>query len=1369
MKIPVCLIGCLLVTIAPTIALSDVAPDKLNWKPTNITAVVRNYSLPAYTVQKSTTALRSTPKPTGSGSVPLSLASGDFDEDGATDLITGSGGANGGSIVLHRGNSDALFPNTVEARERRQRGSAEESSFFSGNQIGQIGSAPQIIVTGDVDADGHIDIVAGTYGETTLWWLGGDGKGGFSEPHDVSLVGPLTALAAGDVNRRDGLTDIVIATGGTSPRLSLFEGPQGAFASAVETLPLPGEARDIVLGTFDSDAAKDIAVLLPSEIVIVKGRDRQLTLDAERRSSVNTPEIARIPLTIDAIAMGPGDGNGTEGESLVILASDSAIYRFTPQSNELVSLVAAAESGVSPAQPSSGASPRTRLLRARASNRTGSDTLIVTNGSKTVGLLTSAVTEGDSTVSGALYALTIPENTVDLLPLRLNADSVSDLVVLTGSQATPHILATTTGPTYVINSNSCDPDYNGPKDIHGNPPPPDGICRTEAGECTLNAALSECRAHGGDCTFNFSVPGNGIPYVCWNLTMGTASGVYDGTNQSSGFARIDIFGGGELNFPDNVTLRGMYIPGGTMGSNAVLEGNRIGVTDDLSVASGGVISVGANSQVGGTTAAARNVISGLWITGDNVKVEGNHFGFNDTGTHAYSTGSQCIEVRTRNWGEIGPKNVTIGGLATGSRNLFAGRVEINPGTSGLLFQGNHLGVDITGMVTVFPSERGSGMTIAGTNHTIGGTATAARNIFAANGSTSPGSALTIGLGVRDMTNYGTSNILVQGNYIGTNNTGNAKLGSWGNGIIIQGLANTVLIGGTSPGAGNVISGSKYAGISIEEGRLSNGTYISPHDNVIQGNYIGTDKTGLVAIPNLRGVTIKNSWDNLIGGTESGARNLISGNSETGILVWTGYANSKRNTFQGNYIGVDITGLAKLANGDWGMYVDGADNVIGGLTTAARNVISGNGGSGIQVLGSNQTVQGNYIGVGVDGVTPIGNRRGIQVDGTGGTIGGTTASARNVISASTSGGIIIPGSGHTVQGNYVGVAANGTTPLGNLYGIRITGSNNQIGGEVVGAPNVIANGSEQGVIVAGGTGNAIRRNQIFNNSMGIDLGNNGVTANDPQDADTGPNLLQNAPTLTSIETATGFTVHGALHSAPSTTYRLEFFANCALDSSGQGEGQSYLGSQDVTTSSLGDVLFSTAFSPPACPIITANATDPGGNTSEFSLWLASSVTLTTSVSPSGSGAVTPDCSAGCSYPIGTTVVLTPAPAMGRTFSLWSGDVSSLNTPLTLTMNGSKHVVANFDATPSASGIRVAGISPVYYTSLQQAYTASHPNDVIQLQVTALGGTLNATTPGLSVTLKGGYNSTYSAITGHTIVGSPVVLREGTVTVDSITIK
>jgi hypothetical protein len=162
-------------------------------------------------------------------------------------------------------------------------------------------------------------------------------------------------------------------------------------------------------------------------------------------------------------------------------------------------------------------------------------------------------------------------------------------------------------------------------------------------------------------------------------------------------------------------------------------------------------------------------------------------------------------------------------------------------------------------------------------------------------------------------------------------------------------------------------------------------------------------------------------------------------------------------------------------------------------------------------------------------------------------------------------------------------------------------------------------------------------------------------------------------------------------------------------------------------------------------------------------------LTTEVSPPGGGAVTPDCSAGCYYSIGSPVTLTPTPAIGYTFNSWTGDVSSLNAPLTFTLNGSRNITVNFDSTPITGTMRIAGSPPTYFSSLQQACAAAENNDVIQMQATAYDGAQTFDNYGLSVTLKGGYNATYSDNAGQTVVGSPFSVKNGTIIVENITIK
>ncbi len=234
-----------------------------------------------------------------------------------------------------------------------------------------------------------------------------------------------------------------------------------------------------------------------------------------------------------------------------------------------------------------------------------------------------------------------------------------------------------------------------------------------------------------------------------------------------------------------------------------------------------------------------------------------------------------------------------------------------------------------------------------------------------------------------------------------------------------------------------------------------------------------------------------------------------------------------------------------------------------------------------------------------------------------TIGGTTPGARNIISGNGANGIALgqsPGP-NLIQGNFIGVSAAGG-PLGNTgHGVLLSVvsgvDGNTIGGTAAGAGNVIAFNGLDGVMSPGfpgfpfNTGNAILSNTIFaNGGVGIDLALNfdgdGPTPDDPGDADSGPNNLQNFPVLTTVMSAGGSTIiAGTLDSAPGT-YRVEFFANDDDDPSSFGEGQIFLGFSDVTIDAA-KKDFTTTLPVAISPVqfVTATATDAAGNTSEFS--------------------------------------------------------------------------------------------------------------------------------------------------------------------------
>ena len=289
----------------------------------------------------------------------------------------------------------------------------------------------------------------------------------------------------------------------------------------------------------------------------------------------------------------------------------------------------------------------------------------------------------------------------------------------------------------------------------------------------------------------------------------------------------------------------------------------------------------------------------------------------------------------------------------------------------------------------------------------------------------------------------------------------------------------------------------------------------------------------------------------------------------------------------------------------GLHITG-DSTVRGL------VINGFDGFGVLISGGDATgnlVQGNFIGTDVTGAVDLGNGRdGVFIAGApNNVIGGTTAQARNVISGNNISGINIGGaSGNVVQGNFIGTDVTGAVDVGNtLWGILMSSGapENTIGGTAGGAGNTIAFNGFDGVFGVLGTGNAILGNSIFSNAgLGIDLDPDGITANDAGDGDTGANNLQNFPVLTSATSGNSTTVEMTLNSAANTIFRVEFFSNSACDPPGNGEGETFLGvSTDVTTDGSGDasptIIFLTTV--PVGQFITATATDPSNNTSEFS--------------------------------------------------------------------------------------------------------------------------------------------------------------------------
>jgi len=407
---------------------------------------------------------------------------------------------------------------------------------------------------------------------------------------------------------------------------------------------------------------------------------------------------------------------------------------------------------------------------------------------------------------------------------------------------------------------------------------------------------------------------------------------------------------------------------------------------------------------------------------------------------------------------------------------------------------------------------------------------------------------------------GSAQLVVRGNYLGTDATGNllARNGDFG----IKLRSDNNVVGGTNPLDRNVISGNDQDGVFVD----------GSTGNVIRGNYIGTNGGGTAPIGNrATGVWLRNASGNVIGGLNVEDRNVISGNGFASNWQGVLLQNSDDNFIQGNYIGTNALGTAAIANAGAGIEIREGSN--GNLV--AGNVISGNTYDGVVIYQSDSnTLQGNIIGANALGTGALGNGdNGVWI----------TGSARNNKIGGPN-----PGDGNLIT-------ANGSRlfPLGYyLAGVEIDGN--------------------------GSTGNAILGNRIFGNvGLGIDLNvsagsglGDGVTLNDP-DPGTGPNQKQNFPMLASAVT-NGIAVQivGSLSSLKDTTFRIEVYASGTADTSGYGEGERYLGSFSVKTDNTGNINFSQILTAAvtAGEAISATATvDLGagtfGDTSEFSRTVA----------------------------------------------------------------------------------------------------------------------------------------------------------------------
>jgi titin len=523
---------------------------------------------------------------------------------------------------------------------------------------------------------------------------------------------------------------------------------------------------------------------------------------------------------------------------------------------------------------------------------------------------------------------------------------------------------------------------------------------------------------------------------------------YDGSLPlGNGFSGIHFVGSSGNTISGNVLSdNGTMIPSpGILFQNGahgnLVQGNKIGTnatgTTMLPNHADGVTIDGPDNTIGGTASGAGNIISGnaslginIQATAGNNQVMGNWIGTDGSGT--------------------APLPNNVGGIFVSSAgNLISGNIISSNGVPGFF---------------------GDGVTLSGSNNTVGGTTADARNVISGNR----------GQGLRIS---GTSDNTIAGNFIGVVGAdGATALGNGSNGILLDNAsANTI--------SGNVISGNG-TGSSGGSGLAISGS--GAQGNLVQANLIGSNAAGAAALPNLGDGVAISGPNNTVGGTAVGARNIISGNQGHGLSI----SGASGTAILGNYIGAGSNGATALGNGLDGILLKSAAG-----NTVSGNVISGNGtgssgGNGLTLSGSGaqgNLVRANFIGTNAAGTGALPNLGdGVAISGPNNTVGGTAAGARNVISGNQSHGLSVSGtSGNLILDNDIGAGPEGTTAVGNvLDGIFLdSASANTISGNVISANGVGQDAAGINMTGSGSTGNLIRNNWIGTDANGTNaLGN-----------------------------------------------------------------------------------------------------------------------------------------------------------------------------------------------------------------------------------------------------------------------------------------
>jgi hypothetical protein len=559
----------------------------------------------------------------GSSLKGLTIASADFNKDGVSDLVS----LQNTSLSVQFGNIDSLHPNADDARARKANGTFTGLPFLpnQNNKTVSLTSNEVFIGAGDFDADDCNDVVIVEKGSNIIRFLRGDGKGNFADAEKIEIAGKATSFAVGEVNRYDGLPDFAIGVetdkGG---KVLVFESPRGAMRGTPEAIEVGETPNSIAIGQLDKDFPFDIAVANGSEVKIIWGRDRKLSLDPELRASVLPAKEKNIKFDakIKSVAIGTFDGDN-EYDALAVLDETGKIMIMPNQET------AERKEWNLPATSLSKL-PEITISAARISSSPREQVLINDNTAKNIQVLTLS-RDGERRFIEA-QEISVNEETSAIIPMRLNVDALDDLVMYSAKNSEVSTLLTAPNQVFTVTNTN------------------------DSGAGSFRQAVLDANSNLGLDSINFAISGNGIKTI--NLIskiLIAEPTVIDGTTQT-GFTQetptvvlrdmglislgLDLIAGNctikgikfssfdvgtDLDKPLRITINGNNtITTNIFGSTTIgSDGNEVG----LEVFSN-------NNIIGGTTNLDTNVISknryGLYVAafGSNL-IQNNHVISND--------------------------------------------------------------------------------------------------------------------------------------------------------------------------------------------------------------------------------------------------------------------------------------------------------------------------------------------------------------------------------------------------------------------------------------------------------------------------------------------------------------------------------------------------------------------------------------------------------------------------------------------------------------------------------------------------------------------------------------------------------------------